>query len=180
MPPIGEKEVSAHGHPRLPAGSPRHPLDPQQTAALLATQGPALLLAVPGGGKTTVLVSRVAHPWFSTEGVAPQNILILTFNWESAQGHGCPVPGPVWGTDLPRRPGFPPSTASVTLSSNTCGLRASLCPACWNPSPEARPGPCGRSSRRHRGVRRRRAGGGRPNGSSAYSINTMAAPGGGR
>ena len=34
------------------------PLDPQQTAALLATQGPALLLAVPGGGKTTVLVSR--------------------------------------------------------------------------------------------------------------------------
>ncbi|GAA6513912.1 ATP-dependent helicase [Merdimmobilis hominis] len=60
------------------------PLDPQQTAALLATQGPALLLAVPGGGKTTVLVSRVAHLVLN-EGVAPQNILILTFNRESAK-----------------------------------------------------------------------------------------------
>ena len=59
-------------------------LDPQQTAALLATQGPSLLLAVPGGGKTTVLVSRVAHLVLN-EGVAPQNILILTFNRESAK-----------------------------------------------------------------------------------------------
>lgn len=38
----------------------RIPLDPQQTAALLATQGPPPAGSA-GGGKTTVLVSRVAH-----------------------------------------------------------------------------------------------------------------------
>lgn len=60
------------------------PLDGQQKAALLATEGPSLLLAVPGGGKTTVLVSRVAHLILNC-GVEPASILTLTFNRESAK-----------------------------------------------------------------------------------------------
>ena len=35
-------------------------LDEQQEQAVQAVDGPVLLLAVPGSGKTTVLVSRVA------------------------------------------------------------------------------------------------------------------------
>ena len=34
-------------------------LNPQQLAAVQAVNGPVLLLAVPGSGKTTVLVTRL-------------------------------------------------------------------------------------------------------------------------
>lgn len=34
--------------------------DPQQEAAILRAEGPTLLLAVPGSGKTTTLVTRLA------------------------------------------------------------------------------------------------------------------------
>lgn len=36
-------------------------LDPQQEAAVQETEGPVLLLAVPGSGKTTVLVTRLGY-----------------------------------------------------------------------------------------------------------------------
>ena len=36
-------------------------LNPQQEAAVRQTVGPVLLLAVPGSGKTTVLVTRLGH-----------------------------------------------------------------------------------------------------------------------
>ena len=36
-------------------------LNPQQQRAVQALDGPVLLLAVPGSGKTTVLVSRIGY-----------------------------------------------------------------------------------------------------------------------
>ena len=35
--------------------------DPQQEAAILRAEGPTLLLAVPGSGKTTTLVTRLGY-----------------------------------------------------------------------------------------------------------------------
>ena len=40
--------------------------------------GSVLLLAVPGSGKTTVLVTRLGY-MISCSGIAPQNILTLTY-----------------------------------------------------------------------------------------------------
>jgi len=53
-------------------------LSPQQEAAVRATDGYVLLLAVPGSGKTTVLVTRVAY-MILCRGIAPERILTLTY-----------------------------------------------------------------------------------------------------
>ena len=54
------------------------PLNPQQEAAVQAAQGPVLLLAVPGSGKTTVLIHRLGYLIFCL-GVAPEQILTVTY-----------------------------------------------------------------------------------------------------
>ena len=53
-------------------------LNPQQRAAVEAVDGAVLLLAVPGSGKTTVLITRLGY---MTEvcGVAPESILTMTY-----------------------------------------------------------------------------------------------------
>ena len=53
-------------------------LDPQQEAAVQQTEGPALLLAVPGSGKTTVLVTRLGYLVYG-RGIDPANILTVTY-----------------------------------------------------------------------------------------------------
>ena len=52
-------------------------LDPQQDAAVQAADGPVLLLAVPGSGKTTVLVARLGYLRY-VRGVPPERILTMT------------------------------------------------------------------------------------------------------
>ena len=54
------------------------PLNPQQEAAVQAAEGPVLLLAVPGSGKTTVLLHRLGYLIFC-RGVAPERILTVTY-----------------------------------------------------------------------------------------------------
>ena len=54
------------------------PLNPQQEAAVQAAQGPVLLLAVPGSGKTTVLIHRLGYLIFCL-GVSPEQILTVTY-----------------------------------------------------------------------------------------------------
>ncbi len=58
-------------------------LDAQQQEAVRRVEGPVLLLASPGGGKTTVLVARIAHMVVSL-GVDPGRILTITYNKESS------------------------------------------------------------------------------------------------
>lgn len=53
-------------------------LDPQQEAAVRSTGMPVLLLAVPGSGKTTVLIARLGY-LIACCGVAPSQILTMTY-----------------------------------------------------------------------------------------------------
>ena len=53
-------------------------LNPQQLEAVKTVEGPVLLLAVPGSGKTTVLVNRLGYMIYC-KGIAPENILTLTY-----------------------------------------------------------------------------------------------------
>jgi len=59
-------------------------LNEQQREAVTNTSGRLLLLAVPGAGKTTVLVTRVAH-MILERNADPARILTITFNREAAQ-----------------------------------------------------------------------------------------------
>ena len=59
-------------------------LDPQQEAAVQAVDGPVLLLAVPGSGKTTVLVSRIGYLVLGL-GVDPRRILTMTYTVSAAR-----------------------------------------------------------------------------------------------
>ncbi|HEY6974593.1 MAG TPA: UvrD-helicase domain-containing protein, partial [Nitrospiraceae bacterium] len=58
-------------------------LNPQQHAAVTAGNGPALVIAGAGSGKTRTLVYRVAY--LIDSGVDPASILLLTFTRKSAQ-----------------------------------------------------------------------------------------------
>lgn len=53
-------------------------LNPQQLQAVQSVDGPVLLLAVPGSGKTTVLVTRLGYMIYC-KGIAPERILTLTY-----------------------------------------------------------------------------------------------------
>ena len=53
-------------------------LSEQQKRAVFAKDGPTLVLAVPGGGKTTVLVTRLGYMIFCL-GIRPEKILTLTY-----------------------------------------------------------------------------------------------------
>ena len=57
-------------------------LNGQQAEAVQATEGYVLLLAVPGSGKTTVLVSRLGY--MLAQGTAPESILTMTYTVAAA------------------------------------------------------------------------------------------------
>ena len=53
-------------------------LNPQQEEAVQSIEGAVLLLAVPGSGKTTVLVSRLSYMIYGRE-IDPKKILTVTY-----------------------------------------------------------------------------------------------------
>ncbi|HIE10895.1 MAG TPA: ATP-dependent helicase, partial [Kiritimatiellae bacterium] len=58
-------------------------LNPEQRAAVTAPDGPILVIAAAGTGKTRTLTHRVAH--LVARGVDPARILLLTFTNRAAQ-----------------------------------------------------------------------------------------------
>lgn len=59
-------------------------LNPQQQAAVEAVDGPVLLLAVPGSGKTTVLITRLGYMTL-VRGIPPRSILTMTYTVAATQ-----------------------------------------------------------------------------------------------
>lgn len=69
-------------YPEFKAKYGLHP-DPQQEAAILSDAGATLLLAVPGSGKTTTLVTRLGY-LIHCQGVDPRQLLTVTYTVAAA------------------------------------------------------------------------------------------------
>ena len=58
--------------------------NPQQLEAILATDGPVLIIAGPGSGKTFTLVERIVY-LITEKGISPESLFVVTFTDKAAR-----------------------------------------------------------------------------------------------
>ncbi|MCX8004199.1 MAG: UvrD-helicase domain-containing protein [Burkholderiaceae bacterium] len=58
--------------------------NPQQLEAILTTEGPVLIIAGPGSGKTHTLVERIVY-LIRHKGAVPESLLVVTFTDKAAR-----------------------------------------------------------------------------------------------
>ena len=90
-------------------------LNEQQTEAVRSVEGPVLLLAVPGSGKTTVLITRLGYMIYCV-GIAPQQILTLTYTVAATHDMAARFCS-YFGEELGDRPEKPQCPVSVSAES---------------------------------------------------------------
>lgn len=80
------RKTTIESAPETTVEAPRtiNDLDPEQTAAVEATEGPLMIVAGPGSGKTRTLVRRIVH-LIRERGVAPAAILAVTFTRKATE-----------------------------------------------------------------------------------------------
>lgn len=101
-------------------------LNEQQKEAVQSVEGPVLLLAVPGSGKTTVLVTRLGYMIYA-KGIAPEKILTVTYTVAATEDMAARFAS-LFGADMADRLTFKTINGICAGIIHTCGRKTGRTP----------------------------------------------------